>query len=118
ELHEPGARTVLARRYDQQGEAQAETILRDLASAPATAQHIARKLARHFVSDAPPQALVDRLAETFRSSRGDLPSVYKVLIDSPEPWAALQTKFKTPWDWALSCFCALGWRELKGEQLA
>jgi uncharacterized protein (DUF1800 family) len=118
ELHEPGPRKVLGRRYDQPGETQAEAILRDLASASATAQHIARKLAVHFVSDTPPQRLVDRLADTFRASGGDLPSVYEALIDSPEPWRVQQTKFKTPWDWALSCFRALGWRDLKGEQLA
>ena len=117
-LHEPGVRTVLGRRYEQRGVAQAEAVLRDLAAAPATAQHIAYKLARHFAGDTPPQALVERLAAAFTRSGGDLPGVYRALVESPEVWAATSPKFKTPWEWTLSAMRGLGWHELQGQQLA
>lgn len=106
-LHEPGAQTVLGRRYDAAGAAQAEAILRDLAVHPATARHIATKLARHFTADDPPAALVDRLAADFARTGGDLPSLYRTLVASPEPWAAAPTLFKSPWDWTVSMLRAL-----------
>jgi uncharacterized protein (DUF1800 family) len=115
-MHEPGSRTVLGRSYAEGGEEQARAILHDLALAPATAQHIATKLARHFVADDPPPALVRRLAETFRKSGGDLPAVYRELTAAPEAWAADAPKFKSPWDWAVSSLRALGRRELPGQQ--
>ncbi|MEP6790547.1 MAG: DUF1800 domain-containing protein [Ramlibacter sp.] len=117
-LHEPGARNVLGQRYEQAGEAQAVAILHNLAALPATAKHITTKLARHFAGDSPPPALEDRLADAFMRSRGDLPTVYRALIDSPEAWAVLQPKFKTPWDWTLSSLRGLGVRELGERQLA
>ena len=118
QLHEPGPRTVLGTHYEQRGEAQAMAILHDLAVAPATARHIATKLARHFAGDAPAPALVDRLAEAFLRSGGDLPTVYRTLIESPEAWGPLQSKFKTPWEWTLSTLRGLGWRDLRGQQVA
>ena len=107
-LHEPGARTILGRQYDQQGVGQPLAVLHDFAESPATAQHIAEKLARHFVADTPPPALVDRLASIFSATHGDLTSVYLTLIDSPEAWSPVDAKFKTPWDWALSSLRGLG----------
>ncbi len=117
-LHEPGPRTVMGRRYDPAGEGQARAILHDLAAAPATARHIATKLARHFVADDPPPALVDRLAEAFSRSGGDLPTVYRVLVEAPEAWATATPKFKTPWDWTLSSLRGLGARDVQGLQIA
>jgi uncharacterized protein (DUF1800 family) len=111
-LHEPGARRIMGRRYDQPDEQQARAILSDLARSPATARHIATKLARHFVADDPPPALVDRLAATFLDSGGDLPALYRVLIDAPQAWAQAEPKFKTPWEWAVSAFRGLGRRDL------
>jgi uncharacterized protein (DUF1800 family) len=85
----PGPRTVMGRSaIPMRGSQQARAIIRDLVAAPATARHIARKLARHFVADDPPAALVQRLADRFERSDGDLPSVYRELIASPEAWAA------------------------------
>jgi uncharacterized protein (DUF1800 family) len=107
-LHEPGARTVLGRNYADGGEEQASAILHDLATAPATARHIAGKLARHFVADDPPPALVERLANTFTRSGGDLPSVYRELVAAPQAWQPAAAKFKSPWDWAVSSYRALG----------
>lgn len=117
-MHEPGERTVLGVRYPAAGEGQGVAILRDVAAAPATAQHVATKLARHFAGDAPAPALVARLADTFRRTRGDLPSVYRVLVESPEAWTTGPVKFKTPWDWMLSGLRALGRRDVKGLQAA
>ena len=117
-LHEPGARTLLGHSYAQPNEDQARAILHDLATAPATAQHIAGKLARHFVADDPPAALVQRLADAFSRSGGDLPTVYRELVAAPEAWQPTQAKFKTPWDWALSGLRALGKREIAPMQLA
>jgi len=117
-MHEPGRRTVLGRAYPEGGEEQARAILHDLAMAPATAQHIATKLARHFVADDPPPALVRRLADTFLRSGGDLAAVYRDLVAAPEAWNADAPKFKSPWDWALSSLRALGRRELPGQQAA
>ncbi|WP_116138758.1 DUF1800 domain-containing protein [Trinickia diaoshuihuensis] len=117
-LHEPGERTIMGRTYAQAGEAQAQAVLRDLAAAPATAHHIAAKLARHFAGDDPSPALAARLAQAFASSGGDLPTVYRALIASPEPWTSTPVKFKTPWDWTLSALRGLGASDLGGVKAA
>ncbi|MEK6638956.1 MAG: DUF1800 domain-containing protein [Pseudomonadota bacterium] len=111
QIHEPGDRTVLTRRYPDGGEAQARAVLADLAIHPATAEHIVTKLAQHFVADDPPPALVARLKAVFLKTGGDLPSVYAALIDAPEAWVPTQSKFKTPWEWSVSTFRALGVKE-------
>lgn len=105
--HEAGARELLGRRYPESGEAQGRAILSDLSVHPATARHLAYKLARHFVSDDPPAALVDRLAGAWRRSEGDLPTVYRALIESPEAWSPAARKFKTPDDFLISALRAL-----------
>jgi uncharacterized protein (DUF1800 family) len=116
-LHEPGTRTIRGKRYPQDGEKQAQAVLDDLAASPATATHIATKLARHFAGDAPPQPLVDRLEAAFLKTGGDLPSLYRVLIDSPEVWAPAPAKFKTPWEWSVSSLRALGAQAVPGRQV-
>jgi uncharacterized protein (DUF1800 family) len=117
-LHEPGSRTVVGRTYADSGEGQARAILHDLATASATAQHVAFKLARHFVADDPPPALVQRLASAFERSGGDLPTVYRALVESPEAWTGTTAKFKTPWEWAVSSLRALNRREMPAMQVA
>lgn len=117
-MHESGARSVLGKGYERSGEAQASAILHDLAVAPATARHIAMKLARHFAGDTPAPALVERLAGTFLRSRGHLPAVYRALLDAPEAWDPAPAKFKTPWEWALSSLRGLGLRDPGNRQLA
>lgn len=106
--HEPGPRTILGIRYDQPGADQAGAALADFAAAPATAIHVATGLARHLAGDTPPPRLVARLAASFTASDGDLPGLYRTLIASPEPWAPVPLKFKTPWDWTISCLRGLG----------
>jgi uncharacterized protein (DUF1800 family) len=115
-VHEPGARTVVGRTYAQPGEAQARAILHDLATAPATARHVATKLARHFVADDPPPALVQRLADTFQRTKGELPAVYQTLVTAPEAWQGGAAKFKSPWDWGVSALRALGRDEIARPQ--
>jgi uncharacterized protein (DUF1800 family) len=107
-VHEPGERTIMGKRYGEGGEAQARAVLANLALHPSTATHLATKLARHFAGDDPPEAMIDRLAQAYKSSGGDLPTVYSALIASPEAWAAEPVKFKTPWEWTVSSMRGIG----------
>ncbi len=111
-LHEPGTRTILGKSWSQGGEGQAAAVLDLLAVHPATAQHVATKLARHFAGDDPPPTLVAKLQAAFLKSGGDLPTVYRALVEAPECWAPGPVKFRTPWEWSVSAFRALGTREL------
>ncbi|HXC58793.1 MAG TPA: DUF1800 domain-containing protein [Steroidobacteraceae bacterium] len=106
-FHEPGARSLLGRRYAEDGIAQGEAGLRALAVNPHTARHLAMKLARHFVADEPPAALVDRLTRAYLDAQGDLPATYRALIESPEAWRVPLAKFKTPTEYVLSTYRAL-----------
>jgi uncharacterized protein (DUF1800 family) len=110
EVHEPGSRTVLGRTFAEGGADQATRILDYLAGHQATARHIATKLARHFAGDDPPAALVGRLEQSFVASGGDLPALYRTLIESPEVWEPEPLKFKSPWEWTISSLRALGGR--------
>ncbi len=118
-IHEPGKRQIMGRSYAQQGEAQARAIMVDLAGHPATAKHIATKLAIHFVSDTPPASLVKKLEASFLKTGGDLPSLYRTLIEAPESWSdepkATAGKFKSPWEWTVSAMRALNLREFPGN---
>jgi uncharacterized protein (DUF1800 family) len=111
-IHQPGDRVIMGRRYGEDGERQARAILLDLAANPATARHLSTKLARHFAGDDPPPAMVDRLTQAYLNSGGDLPTVYRAIIDSPEAWVARPLKFKTPWEWSVSALRALNQTEL------
>ncbi|MBD3729689.1 MAG: DUF1800 domain-containing protein [Sphingomonadales bacterium] len=108
ELHEPGTRRVMGKAYPDTGPKQALAILDDLAAHPATAKHVATKLAQHFAGDDPPAAMIGRLEMAFASTGGDLPSVYRALVASPEAWVAGPVKFLQPWEWAVASFRALG----------
>jgi uncharacterized protein (DUF1800 family) len=106
-IHEPGAQTVLGRRYAQGGEGQGESVLLDLARNPATAQHLATQLTRHFIADDPPPDVVSRLARVFTRTEGDLLQVYRALIAEEAAWSQPLTKFKTPNDYVISAWRAL-----------
>ncbi len=99
--HEPGSKTVVGRSYGEGPQALRE-VLHDLAHHPATAHFIATKLARHFVADDPPAALVDRLAEVYQRSDTQLAPVYRALIASPEAWRPQALKLKTPEEFIVS----------------
>ena len=98
-LHEPGTKTVLKVRYDEDGLGEGERAIRALCRHPSTAQLVAAKLASQFVSDDPPAAAVDRLVRAFRSSDGDLKAVARALVEEPEAWREDARKFRTPQDW-------------------
>lgn len=106
--HEPGSRTVMGRTYGQGGAEQARAMLVEFAAAPQTAAHVATKLARHFAGDTPPQSLIDRLTRAFVSTGGDLPSLYRTLIESPEAWTPEPVKFRPPWEWAVASLRVMG----------
>ncbi len=106
--HQPGERVLLGKTYRQDGDAQGRAMLADLAVHPATAHHLATKLARHFAGDVPPPALVERLAATHMKTGGDLSRVYETLIDAPEIWSRSLAKFKTPWEWLVSALRGVG----------
>ncbi len=106
--HEPGAETVLGRTYPDNGVAQGRAVLADLARHPATATHIATKLAIHFVADDPPAGLIDRLARRFRDTDGDLKEVAKALIAAPEAWMPQRAKLKRPGEWLVAALRATG----------
>ena len=107
ELHEPGPKVVLGKRYPDTGYEQGVAVLRDLANNPSTARFIATKLARHFIADDPPSKAVDRIAQAYMSSGGNLPTVYRALIDSPDAWTQPLAKYKTPSDYIVSSFRGL-----------
>ncbi len=106
--HEPGARTVLGRRYPAGGQGQTAAILADLAAHPSTARFVCTKLARHFVADAPPPSLVARLEQTWTSSGGDLARVAEALVRAPEAWTPEPAKFKTPYEFMISAWRSVG----------
>jgi len=106
-MHEPGVKTVLDQSYKDRGVAEGEAVLEDLALHPATASHVATKLARHFVADDPPPRLVSRLANTYLNAGGELLPVYRELIESEETWRTPHAKYKTPQDFVISAYRAL-----------
>jgi uncharacterized protein (DUF1800 family) len=107
-LHEPGEQTVLGKKYAQAGVAQGRAVLTDLARHPATARHVALKLARHFVADEPPPALVEKLAKKFSDSDGNLKEVAKTLVTADEAWTPQRTKLKRPSEWIVGALRLTG----------
>ena len=105
--HEPGRKSLLGKTYAE-GAAALDDVLHDLALHPATARHLATKLARHFVADDPPPALVDQLDDAYRDSGGRLDAVYRALLRSPLAWGATAQKLKTPQEWMVSTLRLLG----------
>lgn len=107
-LHEPGGQTVLGKRYEQEDAEQGRAVLRDLAAHPATATHVATKLARHFVADEPPLGLVEQMAKTFRDTEGDLKQVAITMVSSDESWRGPPSKLKRPGEWVVGMVRATG----------
>ncbi len=106
--HEPGDQVFLGKTYPAGGMGQAEAVLNDLARHPATAQHIATKLARHFIADDPPPSAVARLAKAFTDRDGDLRALAVTLINMPEAWSQPLTKMRSPLDYTLAIRRAVG----------
>ena len=106
--HQPGAQRVIDNDYREGGVEQGRAVLADLARHPATARHVATKLARHFIADEPSPALVDRLTQRFLDTDGDLKELVVALITAPEAWAPEQAKIKRPNEWIAAALRATG----------
>jgi uncharacterized protein (DUF1800 family) len=108
--HEPGSKTVLGKTIGENGEREGMQVLHMLATSPATAKFISTKLAVRFVSDSPPPALVDRMANAFLASNGDIKTLLRTMFDSPEFWSpeVYRAKVKTPEEFVVSAVRASG----------
>jgi uncharacterized protein (DUF1800 family) len=110
-MHDDGEKTVLGQKIPAGGgQKDGEMVVKMLTRHPSTAKFIATKLARKFVTDNPSPALIDRLANSFLKSDGDLRAIYKTLLTSPEFWAVenYRAKIKTPFEMTVSAVRALG----------
>jgi uncharacterized protein (DUF1800 family) len=109
EFHDDGKKVVMGHTFNYGGEKDGEQALAMLANDPHTAKFIATELARHFVSDTPPPALVERMTKTYESAGGDIRAVLKTMIYSPEFWSkqAYRAKVKTPFELVASTARAL-----------
>jgi uncharacterized protein (DUF1800 family) len=110
-FHDEGEKIVLGHRIKAGGgQSDGEQVLDILATHPSTARFVATKLARRFVSDTPPPALVDRAAARFRETDGDIREVVRTIITSPEFFAAnaYRAKVKSPFEFVVSSVRATG----------
>jgi uncharacterized protein (DUF1800 family) len=109
-LHDPDTKIVLGKKIHAGGKKDGEEVIDLLAHHPSTAKFISTELARRFVSDTPPPALVSRMAETFLSQDGDIRAVMHTMIYSPEFWSheAYRAKIKTPYELVISAVRTLG----------
>jgi uncharacterized protein (DUF1800 family) len=108
-IHAQGTKVVMGRTFNYGGEKDGEEALKMLANHPNTAKFISMELARHFVSDNPPEALVQRMAAEYSATQGDTRSVLKAMIYSPEFWSreSYRAKVKTPYELVASTARAL-----------
>jgi uncharacterized protein (DUF1800 family) len=107
-LHEPGPQKVMGRVYEDEGSEQGRAALRDLATHPATATHLATKLASHFIADTPPPRLVENMAQVFLDTNGDLKEIARAMVSSDESWTQPPTKLKRPGEWIAGMVRATG----------
>jgi uncharacterized protein (DUF1800 family) len=117
--HEPGTKKVLGKKFKDKGEEEGRQLLHMLASSPATARFLSRKIAIRFVGDDPPQSLVDHLAKSYLSSGGDISKVLLTLYRSPEFWSTdtYRDKVKTPLEFIASAARASNLSALSMEPL-
>ena len=107
----PTPQTVMGVTYSSPGFARLQSLLANLAVHPETAAHIGWKLAVHFVSDNPPQALIDKLRDVWLETNGLLPAVYGVLLNHSATMQAGHTKVRQPVEWMTACLRAVGMTE-------
>jgi uncharacterized protein (DUF1800 family) len=105
--HQPGDVTLRGKTYGSTLDDGIQAI-RDLANDPATARHIANKLATHFVADQPPPASVARLEKTFRDTHGDLHALANTIVDDPAAWHPALGKMRTPVEFVTAGYRMLG----------
>lgn len=118
-IHEPGTRTILAKRYPQTKSRlkhqQGLEVLNDLALHPATASHVCYKLAKHFIADKPNKSIVTSMTQAWLDTDGDIPSVITSMINHDESWSPTLQKFKTPREFVISACRACDHTTLRPE---
>ena len=107
-FHEPGTRILLNKTYSQNGVNQGRKMLSDLAMMPATAKYICYKLAHHFVSSTPVDSLLQKMETTWLSTNGNIKAVMNSMFSAKEAWLPYHQKFKTPREFIISTYRALG----------
>jgi len=108
-LHDDGEKVVLGHRIKAGGgRKDGEEVLDLLARHPSTARFISTKLARRFVADDPPSALVARAADRFKATDGDIREVVRVIVTSPEFLASQRAKTKNPFEFVVSAVRVTG----------
>jgi uncharacterized protein (DUF1800 family) len=113
--HQPGAQQILGTSYGG-GEYAGEVAIRMLATHPATARHLARKLATHFVADAPADGIIDELARVWLATGGNLFAVGAALVGCDAAWSDHTPKLRTPIDFVVAASRAL--ERADGEKIA
>jgi uncharacterized protein (DUF1800 family) len=110
QLHVNGPKHVLGHTIEAGGMNDGFEVIKLLTHDPHTARHISQQIAQHFVSDNPPASLVDRMAQTFTSSDGDIKAVLHTMFYSPEFWSrdAYAVKIKSPFELVVSAARAVG----------
>jgi uncharacterized protein (DUF1800 family) len=108
--HEPRDIMLIGKSYPAVGKQQTELVLQDLAVHPATAEHIAFKLVRHFITDKPTRAMVNRLKKRFLKTGGNLKAVSLALLELPEAWSMPFVKLRTPYEMAIAHYRGVGRR--------
>ncbi len=115
--HQPGAQVLLGKSYKGTGVDQGVEALRDLAVNEATAHHLSRKLACHFVSDSPPESLVDALALSYLKNGGQLGDMYETLILHEAAWSPVAQKYKTPNEYLISSMRAFNYQPDRARRI-
>ncbi len=108
DMAEPGPETVLGITYEGEALVPIHDLLDDLAVHPDTARHLARKVAVHFVSDAPDAGMVDAMAQAYLAADGDLMALYRAMMAHPAAWDGAMDKARQPYDFIVAAFRALG----------
>lgn len=106
--HEPGPITLRGKTYPAGWEGSVAAIA-DLAHDKATARHIARKFATHFIADDPPASSVARLERTFNETRGNLHALAEAVVNDPAAWTAQPSKMRTPVEYVTAAMRLVGW---------
>jgi uncharacterized protein (DUF1800 family) len=108
-LHDPGEKSLLGTAIPAGGgEADVDAVVDIVCSHPSTSRHIATKLVRRFVSDEPPQSLVEQVADAYRRTDGDIKTMLRTIFLSEEFKASVGTKFKSPFMYVVSALRAAG----------
>jgi uncharacterized protein (DUF1800 family) len=107
-IHQPGDVVLRGKRYSS-GENGTVAAISDLARDPSTARHVARKIAVHFIADAPAAESCARLEKTFLRTGGSLQALAEAALDDPQAWRADSAKMRSPQEYVTAAFRLLGW---------